>query len=199
MESVAGILLAAGKSSRMGSMKQTLPFRGKTLLGHSLAQALDSNLEEVILVLGHRFEEIKKTIPAGLFGNKLRIVENINYPRGLSSSIIVGLDAVGDRYNHVMILLADMPGVETKMINLLMDRYLDSGLSVGAISAAGRAVPPVIFSAGLYPEIRMLKGDVGARSILKAIGDRICLVEPPGDYDFRDADTPEDYRKWLTP
>ncbi len=67
-----------------------------------------------------------------------------------------------------MILLADMPGVETKMINLLMDRYLDSGLPVGAISAAGRAVHPVIFSAALYPEIRRLKGDVGARSILKA-------------------------------
>ncbi len=63
MESVAGILLAAGKSSRMGSMKQALPFRGKTLLGHSLIQALESNLREVILVLGHRFEEIKKTIP----------------------------------------------------------------------------------------------------------------------------------------
>ncbi len=131
--------------------------------------------------------------------DKLRIVENRNYAEGLSTSIIAGLDAVGDRYKHVMILLADMPGVETKMINLLMERYLDSGLPVGAVSAAGRAVHPVIFSAALYPEIRRLKGDVGARSILKAIGDRICLVEPSGDYDFRDADTPEDYRKWLTP
>ena len=198
MESVAGILLAAGKSSRMGSMKQTLPFRGKTLLGHSLAQALQSDLREVILVLGHRFEEIKKTIPSALLRDKLRIVENRNYAKGLSTSIIAGLDAVANRYNHVMILLADMPGVETKMINLLMVRYLDSGLPLGAISAGGRAVHPVIFSAGLYPEIRRLKGDVGARSILKANGDRTCMVEPPGDYDSRDADTPEDYRALLT-
>ena len=180
MESVAGILLAAGKSSRMGRMKQTLPFKGKTLLAHSLAQALRSNLEEVILVLGHRFEEIEKTLPAALLLDKLRIVENRNYSEGLSTSIIAGLDAVENRYNHVMILLADMPGVETKMINLLMARYLDSGLPLGAISAGGRAVHPVIFSAGLYPEIRQLKGDVGARSILKANADRTCMVEPPG-------------------
>ena len=199
MENVAGILLAAGKSSRMGSMKQTLPFRGKTLLGHSLAQALHSNLAEVILVLGHRCEEIEKTIPSALFGDKLRIVENRNYSKGLSTSIIAGLDAVGNRYNHVMILLADMPGVETEMINLLMVRYLDSGLPAGAISVGGRTVHPVIFSAGLYPEIKRLTGDVGARSILKANGDRICMVEPPGNYDFRDTDTPEDYRKLLTP
>ena len=127
----------------MGSMKQPA-FRGKTLLGHSLLQALDSNLEEVILVLGHRFAEMKKTIPAVLFGDRLRIVRNRNYSKGLSTSIIGGLDAVGNRYNHVMILLADMPGVETKMIDLLMDRYLDSGLPVGAISAAGRAVSPAV-------------------------------------------------------
>lgn len=195
MEGVAGILLAAGKSSRMGRLKQTLPFRGKTLLVHSLEQALHSNLGEVILVLGHRREEIEKTIPSALFVNKLRLVENRNYSKGLSTSIIAGLDAVGNRYNHVMILLADMPGVETGIINLLMDRYLNSGLPVGVISAAGRAVHPVIFSADLFPEIRRLKGDVGARSILEANGDRTCMVEPPGDYDSRDADTPEDYSK----
>ena len=162
-ESVAGIVLAAGRSSRMGSMKQLLPFRGKTLLGHSLLQACRSNLAEVVLVLGHRYEEVKKTINPALFHDILRIVENRNYANGLSTSLIAGLDAVGNRCSHVMILLADMPGVGTEMINLLIDRYLDSGMPAGAVSARGRAGHPVIFSSGLYPEIRRLTGDVGGK------------------------------------
>ncbi len=195
---MAGILLAAGKSSRMGRLKQTLPFKGQTLLGHSLTQALHSRLGEVVLVLGHRCEEIRKSIPLEVFPDKLRIVENRDYAKGLSTSLIAGLDAVEGRYRHVMFLLADMPGVKTELIDLLVVRYLESGLPAGAVMADCRAVHPVIFGACLYPEIKRLTGDVGAKSILEANSGRICMVEPPGNYDFRDTDTPEDYREILT-
>ncbi len=198
VESVAGIVLAAGKSSRMGSTKQLLPFRGRTLLVHSLSQACHSNLAEVILVLGHQYEVIEKNVNSSLCHDKLRIVENKNYSKGLSTSIVAGLDVVENRYNHVMFLLADMPGVGTEMINLLMVRYLDSGLPVGAVSSGGKPVHPVIFNACLFPEIKQMTGDVGARSILKANCTRTCMVEPLEEYDSRDTDTPEDYRKLLT-
>lgn len=190
---VAGLLLAAGASTRMGAPKQLLPLSGGILLDKSLGEALRSNLDTVVLVLGHRSQEIQRALGTILEHPKLQVAENPHHERGMSSSIRAGLRQVESDHDHVMILLADMPHVDAPLINLLLKRYLDSGEPLGAVWLGGRRSHPVIFSRRLYGELHGLRGDVGARGIFETYKDRVCLVEPEEAYDPRDVDTPEDY------
>lgn len=195
-ESVAGIVLAAGESTRMGRPKQLLPAGGGTLLERILDEALRSDLDEVILVLGHLFEDIRAVLGQVLEHPKLKVIENRQYKQGISSSIIAGLSEVEESHDHVMILLADMPHIDANLIDLLVRRYIDSRLPLGAIKLKTKRTHPVIFSRKLFHELHNLKGDVGARGLFKKYADQVCLVEPEGFYDDRDIDTLEDHTKY---
>ena len=193
---VAGILLAAGASTRMGKTKQLLPLGEKTLVERVLVEALSSELDKVVLVLGYQALEIKKVIKPVSHQPKLSIIENRRFKQGISSSIIAGLSELEETHDHVMILLGDTPFIHRDLINLLLRRYLQSGYSIGAIKGKKRPVHPVMFSRELYPELLILKGDVGARALFAKYSDKVCLVEPERPYDDRDIDTPEDYAEF---
>jgi len=195
-ESVAGIVLAAGESTRMGRPKQLLPAGGGTLLERILDEALRSDLDEVILVLGHLFEDIRTVLGQVLEHPKLKVIQNRQYKQGISSSIIAGLSEAEESHDHVMILLADMPHIDANLIDLLVRRYIDSRLPLGAIKLKTKRTHPVIFSRKLFHELHNLKGDVGARGLFKKYADQVCLVEPEGFYDDRDIDTLEDHTKY---
>ena len=190
---IAGLLLAAGASTRMGRPKQLLHVQGVTLLERILNEALKSELDKIILILGHQSKEIKKVLDQIIVHKKLRVIENPRYRQGISSSIIAGLSEVEDNYDHVMILLADLPHVTSRLINLLIHRYLESHLPIGAIQVKSKRSHPVIFGRPLYNELRKLQGDMGARALFQKYGDRACLVEPDFFYDDMDIDTEEDY------
>jgi molybdenum cofactor cytidylyltransferase len=190
---VAGLLLAAGESSRMGKPKQLLPVGGVTLLGRVLAEALSSQLDTVVLVLGHEAEAIRRALAPTLEHPKLIVQENERYKEGISSSIIAGLSRVERSHDHVMILLADMPHITSGLIDLLLRGYLSSHLPIGAISLKGARSHPVIFHRQCYPYLHRLKGDEGAKGLFREFPDRICLVEADTCYNDRDIDTPEDY------
>jgi len=192
---VAGLLLAAGPSTRMGKPKQLLPISGGTLLGHVLDETLKSNLDKVILILGHHADNIKEVMRQNLQHPKLKVVENREYNKGISSSIIVGVLEVKKSHDHVMILLGDMPNINSSLINLLIYKYLESNLPIGAIKIKAKRSHPVIFSSKMYHELLELRGDVGARDLFIKYNDRVCLVEPDNFYDDSDIDTPEDYMK----
>ncbi len=194
-ERVAGIILAAGESTRMGSPKQLLRAGGGTLLERIINEALNSDLDEVILVLGYKHEEIRATLGQALERPRLKVIVNRNYNNGISSSIIAGLAEAEESNDYVMILLADMPYVDANLINLLIRRYMGSRLPLGAISLKTKRTHPVIFSRKLFHELHNLKGDVGARNLFKKYADQVCLVEPEGFYDDSDIDTPEDHSK----
>ena len=190
---VAGVLLAAGASTRMGKTKQLLPFGEKTLIERVLVEALNSKLDKVVLVLGYQAVEIKKIISPVSPQPKLSIIENRQFKQGISSSIIAGLSEVQNSHDHVMILLGDTPFIHRELINLLLRQYLQSGCSIGAIKGKERPAHPVVFSRELYPELQILQGDVGARALFEKYSDQVCLIEPEGPYDAKDIDTPEDY------
>ena len=193
LKRVAGVLLAAGASSRMGKTKQLLPFGEKTLIERVLVEALNSELDKVVLVLGYQAVEIKKIINPVSPQPKLTIIENRQFKQGISSSIIAGLSEIENTHDHVMILLGDMPFIHRDLINLLIRRYLQSGLLIAAIKGQDRPAHPMIFSRQLYPELMILRGDVGARSLFTKYSEKVCLIEPEGPYDAKDIDTPEDY------
>ena len=197
-EKVAGILLAAGASTRMGAIKQLLPIEGGTLLGRVICEALSSDLDKVILVLGYEANEIRKSLGNILAHPKLKVIENKRYREGISTSIIAGLSKVKDTYHHVMILLGDMPAITSALINLLLRRFFDSRLPIGAISIKGERSHPVIFGRIFYPELNALRGDIGARALFEKYPDRVCFVEPEQYFDDRDIDTPDDYLEFRS-
>jgi len=197
LEKVAGLVLAAGASTRMGRPKQLLEVRGKNLIDHILVEALKSQLNLVVLVLGYRASEIKEGLKTDPHDPKLKIIENKNFRDGISTSIIAGLSHVEGIYDHVMIILADMPHITAGLINLLLRQYLDSRFPLGAIKIKDRRSHPVIFSSRLFHELKELRGDVGARALFLKHPDKVCLVEPEEDYDDMDLDTPEDFIEFM--
>ena len=195
---VAGILLAAGASTRMGALKQLLPVAGVTLVERTLTAALESRLDRLVLVLGHRAPEIETALSGFIPNPKLTIVHNRHYQEGISSSLVAGIEEIAHSHDHGMILLADMPFIDHHVINLLIEGYLKAQLPMGAIKVGKRAAHPVVFRRDLFFELKTLTGDVGARSLLKKYNDRVCLIAPGVDYDERDIDDREDYRNFQT-
>jgi molybdenum cofactor cytidylyltransferase len=192
-EKVAGIVLAAGASTRMGRIKQLLPVGEETLIERVLGQIVESRLDKVVLVLGHQAREIQAVIARCFVDPRLRIIENRQYRQGISSSIAAGIREVESTHDHAMIFLADMPCIPSELINRLLGRHLTSGMQIAAVKGEGRPAHPVIFSCEVYPELKRLEGDVGARSLLCKYSGSVCLIEPEGSYDSLDIDTPEDY------
>ena len=196
IEPVAGLLLAAGSSTRMGTPKQILPAGDVLLIERVLAQSLHSKLDLVILVLGFMAKDIRGQIRSGGDSSRLKIVENSGYEQGISSSILTGLSHVEKEYDHVMILLGDMPYITSGVINRLLAGYLESGLPLGALRVRGKRSHPVIIGRPFFPALLRLTGDQGARDLFISHGEQVCLVEPGEDYDDTDIDTYEDYLKF---
>jgi len=200
VKGTAGLVLAAGASTRMGRPKQLLPLGDRSLLDHVLRETLNSDLDLVILVLGHKAEEITEALKTDLSHPKLRITVNSDYREGISTSIIAGLRVVEEDYEHLMVILGDMPLITSSLINLLIRRFLASGAPLGAVKMKNRRSHPVIFARGLYPELHQLRGDRGAKDLFLRYHDQVLLIEPEEDYDDRDIDTLQDYRRlWLHP
>jgi molybdenum cofactor cytidylyltransferase len=190
---VAGLVLAAGASTRMGTPKQLLPAGNTSLLDRVLTQTLRSRLDHVVLVLGFKANEVRRRIRSGRGSPRLEIIENRDYEKGISSSIITGLSRVEKNYDHVMILLGDMPYITSKVINHLLSGYLKSGLPLGALKVRGRRSHPVIMGRAFFPALHGLAGDRGAKDLFTSHPDQVCLVELGEDYDDADIDTYEDY------
>ena len=193
MKGLAGLVLAAGASTRMGRPKQLLPIAQCTLLDRVLSEALASDLGVVALVLGFRAKAILTGLRTDLRHPRLKIIENKNYRQGISTSIIAGLSAVEAEWDGVMILLADMPGVTAELINFLIRRSKASRLPLAAVTSKGKRSHPVVIRRPFFGALHQLRGDEGARALFGEHADQVCLVEPEEDYDDRDIDTEDDY------
>lgn len=195
-KSVGAIVLAAGRSARMGRPKQLLPFSGNILAWQVVNEALKAGLSRVVLVLGYKADEIRAALKSRMRSYpRLETIVNEDFDRGMSTSIIAGLSAIETTHDYMMILLADMPFIRREVIDLLLARYLVSDKPIGAIKLKKGFGHPVVFHRRVFPELRRLQGDRGARSIIEKYGPKVCLVEPPKAYDPFDIDTREDFAK----
>jgi molybdenum cofactor cytidylyltransferase len=195
---VSGIILAAGASSRMGRPKQLLPLRGRPLLQCVLDGAIASRLDEIVLVLGHRADEIREAL-ALPEGSRVRAVVNADWARGQSTTLRLALRSASPTAAAAAILLGDQPGVEATLIDRVAKAFLDAGLPAARpvySGADGSRVPghPVFLARRIWSEVDKLGGDEGARTLLAARADWLLEVpvegEPPADID-----TWEDYQR----
>jgi molybdenum cofactor cytidylyltransferase len=186
--SVAGVVLAAGRSSRMGNANKLLQdVEGTPMVRRVVETAIDGRLSPVVVVLGHEAE----TVRGALAGLPVAFVENPDHGGGISTSIRRGIAAVAGAADGAMILLGDMPWVGVHDLEALVAAFRpDAGCGICAPVADRRRGNPVVWAARYFPELRALEGDVGARRLLAVHEDDVCEVPVPSDGVLRDVDTP---------
>ena len=190
---VAGIVLAAGRSTRMGLTKQLLPFRGRTVLEWVVDNALASKLQPVIVVIGHEAEAVKPLMA----GKAVTTVVNCCYETGQSSSLKAGLQELAGDCDAALFLLGDQPLVTPETINLILDAYNDSPSPIVMPTFDGRRGTPALFDRTTFPRINALSGDCGARALFTEYEGEIRSVEVHTSAIHFDLDTIVDYHRLL--
>ncbi|HXZ99936.1 MAG TPA: nucleotidyltransferase family protein [Candidatus Binatia bacterium] len=192
----AGIVLAAGSSTRMGQPKQLLVAAGKPLLEHVVEAACASRLDDVLVVLGAEAGLIR----AGVRWGRARTIVNPDHAEGMSSSLRAGIAALGPAVDRALVILGDQPDVSAELLDRLLEAQEASRLPAAALSISGLLHPPVVLSRGLWPDVMALQGDVGCRQIIRTRPDLVATVD--GDRAWGhpvDIDTPEDWLRYSSP
>lgn len=189
------IILAAGASTRMGTPKQLLTYRGRSFVRHMAEIALSSVCQPIVVVLGAYAAQIKpeiKQLP-------LQIVENPQWNQGMSSSIRVGitaLNAVSYQLDAVIITLCDQPFVSSQILTQLVEIYCSTGKPIIACEYAETLGVPALFSQSLFTELLALKSSEGAKKIIQKYSHQTFTIPfPEGAIDI---DTPQDYEELPT-
>ncbi|MDR1572773.1 MAG: NTP transferase domain-containing protein [Clostridiales Family XIII bacterium] len=180
---ISAVVLAAGKSARMGQTKLLLPVLGRPMVRVVGENALRSQSHEVIFVVGHDANRVGQAITAcgegvgAALARKLKVVENPDFSEGQSTSVRTGLSAVDPRSCGALMLQGDQPFVETGLIDALI-RAFEAGRALVALPEypGGGTGTPVLFSRRLFPELLAVTGDKGGREIVKN-----CLAGAYGD------------------
>lgn len=190
--SVAIVLLAAGKASRMGeggAHKLLAEFDGIPLVRRSALAALGADAATVVAVTGHRRAEIE----TALAGLGIHIAENPDYATGIAGSLTAGFAAPDvHKADGVLVMLADMPGVASVDVNALIAAFrASSGEVIVRAVSNGKRGNPVILPRSLAPAVTGLVGDIDARQIIETFGLPLIDVDI-GDAANLDVDTPHD-------
>lgn len=188
--SVAAIILAAGASRRLGQPKQLLRLGGETLLEHTIRLANEARTAPVIVVLGANYEAICASV---CLANAIAVC-NEQWQTGIASSIHAGLDAIvraAADCDGAIVLVCDQPKLTSEHLQTLMRGFALSGnAAIVASRYAGALGVPAIFPRSVFDDLRLLKGDQGARALLQ--NPTCVLVEIEFIGGEVDIDTPED-------
>ena len=193
--STAGIILAAGASTRFGRPKQLLRLKDRYLIEWVLDAALNTRLKRIILVLGCAHRKIQQTLGKKLVHPKLQLEINPHYEDGQSGTLKLGLSCVRDTYPAAMFLLADQPLVDAVTLNFLLDQFWSTNKNICVPMSSSIIRNPCIFSSHFYPQIMQIGGDIGARRIIQVNPDQVHEVQIQNPHFFLDVDTPADLEK----
>jgi molybdenum cofactor cytidylyltransferase len=194
----AGIILAAGMSTRFDSLKQLFKVGDASIISMIIDSALKSDLERTVVVLGYEFDTIMKAMGNRLDNPKIKVVINPRYKEGMSGSLQRGLEKVKDRFSSIMIILGDQPLLETKTINLLLNRFRSSDKDICVPVYRGKRGLPVCISNKFFADIMQIEGDIGARHIIENNPDNVLTVEIDNPDCFFDVDDNRDAVKLLS-
>jgi molybdenum cofactor cytidylyltransferase len=185
---IAGLVLAAGRSTRMGANKLLADLGGQPLLARTVDQLLASQAGPVTVVLGHEAAAVR----AALAGRAVTFVEAADYAAGLSASLKAGVAALPPGSDGFLVCLGDMPAVTPAVINRLIAAFNPvEGRRICVPTHDGRRGNPVLWDAAFADEIAGLTGDAGARSLIQAHAEALCEVPVDTPGVLLDVDTPE--------
>jgi molybdenum cofactor cytidylyltransferase len=191
---VATVVLAAGESRRMGSPKQLLRIDGITLVRRAAETALASRCRAVYVVVGAAAEDVRRELSE----LSLEVVDNPDWEKGLAGSIRVGIEAVQAArpgFDAAILAPVDQPRVDAALLDRLIEVFESGEREIVACSYAGTVGAPALFTRRHFIELTTLRGDRGAKSVLRAREAEVAQVPfPEGAVDL---DTPEDYRSFL--
>jgi len=192
------IVLAAGKSTRMGRLKANLPLgAGHTFLTRVVATFLDAGVDDVVVVVGHEADAvIAEFVKSGL---PARFVQNRAYERGQLSSLLAGL-AVVDRPGlaATLVTLVDVPLVSAATVGAVLRQYERTHALVVRPTRGDEHGHPLLVDRSLFHEIRLADPSLGAKPVVRAHITLDSGVEVADAGAFADIDTPEDYEQALT-
>lgn len=185
------MILAAGRSSRLGSPKQLLTYRDKTLLQTAIDSARQITSEHVIVVLGANKELIRSKIE----DKDILVTENINWETGISSSIKCGLNALATlpEIDTIILMVCDQPFADSAVLQKLIDAQKETGKAIIGCSYEGTHGTPALFHSSLFPDLMDLEGDSGAKKLFEKYQSQSFFV--PFNKGGIDIDTSEDYQK----
>jgi len=186
------VILAAGASTRLGKPKQLLQYNGKTLLAHAINEAVNSNADAIVVILGKNADQFKKEID----DRKVRVAVNSLWEEGMASSLRLGLDTLlKDKpyIDAVIFMVCDQPHVLSSILNELIVTQQKTTKQIVTCNYGDSIGPPALFHKKYFKDLMKLSGDTGARKIIQEnMNDMTTILFPEGEIDI---DTEEDYEK----
>jgi molybdenum cofactor cytidylyltransferase len=189
---VAAIVLAAGRSTRMGGPNKLLAeISGKPLVRIAAEQALASRATPVIVVTGHEHERVA----GALAGLSVKLVHNSDFASGLGGSLRTGIAAVPADADGVVVCLGDMPQVDAALIDQLIAAFDPEKGALAVVPVFdGRRGNPVLWSRRFFPDLTAIEGDIGARHLIGRYNEAVVEIPVTGNAALVDVDTPEALR-----
>lgn len=190
-KSVAGIVLAAGGSSRFGQPKQLLSWHGEPFIRHVAKKALTLGCNPVIIVTGAYGSQVGGAVE----DLNVVILHNHNWREGQSTSVKIAIEALPEEVGAAIFLLADQPQISIELLHKLVETYASSISPIVVPQIDGRRGNPVLFDRVTFPELRRVSGDTGGRQVFSKYP--ITWIPWHDSTILLDVDTPEDYHKFL--
>ncbi|MEE8532192.1 MAG: molybdopterin-binding/glycosyltransferase family 2 protein [Alphaproteobacteria bacterium] len=185
---IAALVLAAGRSRRMGKANKLLSeIGGEPMVARVVRAAVDSRAEPVVVVTGHEAAKVR----AALSGHDVAFADNPDYAQGLSTSLAAGLAALAADIDGAVVCLGDMPRIDAGLIDRLIEAFApEDGRTICVPTHGGKRGNPVLWARRYFAEIEAIAGDVGARHLIGEHADAVCEVAVEDDAALIDIDTP---------
>ena len=188
---IRAILLAAGQSKRLkGENKLIKKFKNKPLINHVINSLIKSKISKIIIVLGHQDKEIKKIIKKN---KKIIFILNKKYKSGMSSSIKVGLKKISKKNEGFLIAQSDMPFIKSSDINKIYNSIKKRKFLVHALKFKNRVGNPIGFDISVMKKFKKIKGDIGAKFMVKRLKKRTNFMKVSSSKIFKDFDLKKDF------
>ncbi len=188
---IAAVVLAAGGSTRLGQPKQLLELGGVPLLEHVLRTVRQTAVDERFVVLGHAADAVRRRTPLDGF----QVINNPDYADGQSTSIVAAVNSIPDDISAVVFVLGDQPLQVSEVINRLAESYRNNPTPIIQPQYHEGPGNPVLIDRTLFPELVTLRGDTGARPVLRERRDEIRRIDCSQWLRPVDVDTLDDYQR----